>query len=298
MRKHGKKMKVLLTGASGFIGRYVLRFLQTHGIDTVVIGRHVPLNISEVKFKETDLLSQVNFNKMLGDEGFTHLLHLAWYAEHGAYWKSTLNLDWLRATIQLVDAFCNSGGRKVVIAGTCAEYEWKNDYCNENTTRVLPNSLYGAAKDATRRLAEVVCTGYQVDLAWGRIFFPYGRGEDLRRLIPSLSAVFKGERSPFGVNANAYRDFLHVEDIASAFVRLLDEDAVDVYNVCSGHSIQLIDIVKQIAKLYGADPRIVLDLSSARPGEPNLLVGDNQKLLDLGWRPLHAPANKLSVVDL
>lgn len=290
-------MRVLLTGASGFLGRHVLKALQSLGVDTLVVGRKLPLHCQVINFKQVDLLNQAIIDDLLTSQKITHLLHFAWYTEHGDYWKSRLNLAWLQATVRLVDSFCRAGGKKVVIAGTCAEYDWSHSYCYEESTPLRPHSLYGAAKDATRRLTETLCEEYQAKLAWGRIFLPYGLGDDPRRLLPSLIAVFRDGQAPFGVNANAYRDFLHVEDVASGFIRLLSPGAVGAFNICSGQPVQIADVVRQVARIYGADPEAVLRLSTTRFGEPECLIGDNHRLASLGWKPVHAIFNAPAALD-
>lgn len=290
-------MKVLLTGASGFLGRYVLTRLEGLGIDTVVVGRRMPNDWNEINFRRVDLLAIPDFDELVDDIGATHLLHLAWYAEHGLFWHSPKNLWWSQATVRLVDAFCRLGGQKVVIAGTCAEYDWSHGYCVEEVTPANPLTMYGVAKDATRRLAQATCASYNVDCAWGRVFLPYGHGEDSRRLLPSLAAVFQGKCAPFGVNASAYRDFLHAKDVAAAFVTLLEAPAVGLFNICSGQPLQLSQLVRQIAQVHGADPRIVLDLTSKRTGEPDFLVGSNQRLKALGWHAQHSSDSILAKAD-
>jgi nucleoside-diphosphate-sugar epimerase len=277
-------MRVLLTGASGFIGRYVLRALQHHGIEVLAVSRAQPQ--TSVPFIEADLLSITDFGPLVQQAQATHLLHLAWYAEHGKYWTSPLNLHWAEATTRLVETFCAAGGQHVVVAGTCAEYDWTHGYCREDSTPLKPATLYGTAKDATRRLMMAVCTQHQVPCAWGRIFLPYGQGESTSRLTPSLIDVFRGVREPFGVNATAYRDFLHASDVAEGFVRLLTTRTSGAYNICSGAPVRLAEVVTTLASLLGADPEPVLALTTERPGEPPLLAGENLKLKALGWRPV------------
>lgn len=276
-------MKVLLTGASGFIGRYVLDALQSLGVEVVVAGRNPPH--WPVRFIAIDLLNTADLAPLMHQAQATHLLHLAWYAEHGKYWASPLNLRWVDASTRLVEAFCSSGGHKVVLAGTCAEYDWAHGYCQEDSTPLEAATLYGTSKDAVRRLAMAVCAQHQVPCVWGRIFLPFGRGESASRLIPSLAAVFQGQRAPFGVNALAYRDFLHASDVAQAFVHLLTDAAPGVYNVSSGEPTRLAEVVATLADLCGASPESVLSLGAARSGEPPLLVGESVKLRALGWRP-------------
>jgi nucleoside-diphosphate-sugar epimerase len=283
-------MKVLLTGATGFIGRAILAELRAAQIDTVAVGRAVGranpgLN---VPFLVTDLLASTDLSALIRQTQPTHLLHLAWYAEHGKFWESPLNLRWLEATVRLVEAFCENGGQQVVLAGTCAEYDWQHGYCREDHTPLEPATFYGTAKDATRRLCMAVCAQHHIPCTWGRIFVPYGPGEAPARLVPALIAALRGERAPFGINANAYRDFLHVRDVAHAFVHLLTQTPgtrSGAVNICSGEPVRLSQIVTTLADLLGADPAPILNLPSQRPGEPPLVVGDNRQLTQLGWLP-------------
>ena len=278
-------MRVLVTGASGFLGRHALACLRLHGIDTVVLGRSPPAGVEDANFIQADLLSHPNFPELIAASGASHLLHLAWYAEHGKYWTSPLNLQWVDATVRLAQAFCEAGGRHVVMAGTCAEYDWAHGYCREDATPCNPATLYGVAKDAAHRLVATVCAQHRTPCAWGRIFLPFGAGENRQRLIPSLIEVLQGRRAPFGVNADAYRDFLHASDVAEGFVALLQSDAAGAYNLSSGQPLKIADLVRAIGALLGADPMPVLDLSGARPGEPPLLAGECLKMKALGWQP-------------
>lgn len=289
-------MRVLLTGATGFLGRYVLSQLTRQGTNVVVVGRSRPAE-HDGDFIEADLLRNDDCAAVVQRARATHLIHLAWYAEHGMYWASPLSLRWLEASVHLIEAFCLAGGQKVVAAGTCAEYDWSYGYCREDTTPLAPTSMYGTAKDVTRRLAAAICSAHQIPFAWGRIFLPYGHGEDRRRLIPSLIEVFQGKRAPFAVNANAYRDFLHADDVASGFVRLLLSDAEGIYNISLGRPTQIAEVVWTIANAFNGNPRIVLDLSAERPGEPEILFGDNRKLKALGWQPVHLTADLATSQD-
>ena len=110
-------MKILLTGASGFLGRGVVDLLSCQGIDTIVAGRRLPHGILASNFLQVDLLGSVNFDELVKSSGATHLLHLAWYTEHGKYWTSPINLRWVDATVRLTEAFCLAGGQQVVLAG-------------------------------------------------------------------------------------------------------------------------------------------------------------------------------------
>ncbi len=290
-------MKVLLTGASGFLGQYVLRLLQQSAIPVVAVGRNRPGGLTESlsgsscgsrsgsRFVPVDLLATTDFASLAQQAGASHLLHLAWVTEHGRYWTSPLNFRWVDASTRLVQAFCEAGGQHVVVAGSCAEYAWGEGPCIEDITPLAPSTVYGVAKDATRRLVEVLCAQCGVRCAWSRVFFPFGAGEGAARLLPRLIETLQGSAAPFGVNANAYRDFLHVEDVAQALLALLRTGASGSYNISSGQPLRIGELVRLLARLLGQDASRVLDQPPERAAEPAALVGDNRKLEALGWRP-------------
>jgi len=278
-------MKVLVTGAGGYLGRHVLQALRARGHAAVVLGRQPVPGFPDVPLVPCDLLDGGDLQQAVGAVDATHLLHLAWVTEFQTYWSSPLNFRWVDASLRLVEAFCRSGGRHVVVAGTCAEYDWSHGYLREASTPLDPATTYGTAKDATRRLAAALCAQHGVSLAWGHVFFPFGPGEAAQRMLPRLIDVFQGRTSPFGINAGAWRGMLYVPDAASAFVALLEHAQAGRFNICSGQPVQLARVVELLAGACGADPRAVLDLPGDRPQDPPMLVGESLRLRATGWRP-------------
>ena len=277
-------MKVLLTGASGFLGKYVLRALQRQDIPAVALGRTRPHGLAPASFIAADLLTTDDFPALTRAAGATHLLHLAWVTEHGSYWNSALNFRWVDATTRLVQAFCASGGAHVVVAGTCAEYEWSQGRCHENETPLIPATLYGVAKDASRRLVVALCASYGARCAWGRVFFPFGVGEAAQRLVPALVAALLGQSAPFGVSAQARRDFLYAGDVADGLLALLQSDTSGGINISSGTPTPIAEIVCLLGQLLNKDPQVVLALPAQRADDVALLFGENSRLKALGWR--------------
>ncbi len=114
------------------------------------------------------------------------LLHLAWCARPPDYWRSPDNLRWLAASLDLVRLFVEHGGQRIVGVGSCAEYDWRQGYCTEGVTPLLPASLYGVTKAACGSAIEAYAGETGISAAWGRLFFLYGPFDSPVRLVPSL----------------------------------------------------------------------------------------------------------------
>jgi nucleoside-diphosphate-sugar epimerase len=273
----------MLTGASGFIGRHVAQMLASQGIDLVTLGRRrTEIDCDHVSL---DLLADYNVQDAIVGHHCTHLIHLAWYAEHGRFWESPLNADWAVATIRLIKAFCGGGAEHIFVAGTCAEYDWRYEHCIEELTPCNPRTFYGVAKDATRRMCQAIASQARIPLAWGRIFFPFGLGENPNRLIPSLFRAFRGELEPFGVNRHFVRDLINVDDLAAAICLCARTKADGIFNLCSGQPASLEQIVRIIASIQGKDPGLILDKAAPLRNEPEILTGKVSQLRALGWHP-------------
>ena len=275
-------MRVLLTGASGFLGSYILKNLIELGIDVVVLGRNIPLGFKG-EFVEFDICDDYD-HLYLSSIKATHLIHLAWCTKHGEFWDSLENTRWVIATQNLVEGFCRYGGEKVVVAGSCAEYDLSTGYCEEGHTSLAPANIYGMAKNLARGVVSNICETHQVAWSWGRIFFTFGPGENRGRLFPSLMDVYTGKRNPFPVGLTSERDFLHAEDVARAFTRLLEPTPHHCYNICSGEPLRIDQVVRMIAACFGSDPAVFENISTSNR-DVSRIVGDNRRLKELGWMP-------------
>jgi nucleoside-diphosphate-sugar epimerase len=264
--------RVLVTGATGFVGRQALAPLAARGFEVHAPGRH-----------ELDVLDPAATARFVEELRPTHLLHLAWYAEPGAFWESPENERWLTASIALLEAFASSGGTRAVIAGTCAEYDWSGDgLLSEQRTRLAPRTAYGRAKDALHSaVAEL-----DLSLAWGRVFFLYGPYEDERRLVAAVTRALLAGKPARTTHGRQVRDFLHVAEVGAAFAAVLDSDVEGAVNVGSGEGVTVADVVQRLAAIAGRPDLLELGALETTVGEPPLLVADAGRLRDeVGWKP-------------
>ena len=169
-----------------------------------------------------------------------------------------------------------------------AEYDWEEQggLLSERQTPLRPATLYGVCKNATRCVGEALAEQTGFEFAWGRIFFVYGPGEAGERLVPSVVRALLEER-PAPVTAGLQiRDFMHVDDIAAAFVALLESDVRGAVNIGSGIGVTVRDVVETIGDVTGRPDLIELGAVATRPGERPSLVADVGRLRDeVGFRP-------------
>jgi nucleoside-diphosphate-sugar epimerase len=277
--------RVLVTGASGFVGRHASAALCELGFEVHGATRSVSADEDGgIVWHDTDLRDAAATNDLLREIRASHLLHLAWYTEHGAFWKTPDNLEWAGVTLRLVRAFHACGGQRLVAAGTCAEYAWTGPCCDERTP-LQPATLYGAAKDATRRLLEAYAAETGLSFAWGRIFFTFGPGEQPARVVPSVArAALAGE--PIACSSGEQvRDFLYVVDVASAFAALIASDVPGSFDIGSGKGTQLREVLQSLERLAGNAGVVRLGEAPERD-EPAVIVAADRRLeRELGWQP-------------
>ena len=276
---------VLVTGATGFLGRYCLPLLTDRGFQVHAVARRPRTHVAAgVMWHEADLLCDGESRRVINNVRPTHLLHLAWIATPGIYWTSPANVEWLTASLRLAQEFEAQGGRRATIAGSCAEYDWTDGILREESTPLRPNTLYGASKVALFIMLSRMWMNSGPSLAWGRIFNPFGPGEPKEKLASSVCrALLHGEDATCS-SGTQRRDFMFVADVADALVALLDSDVMGPVNIGSGEPVSVRELALTVGTNLDAAHRI--RFAEARTEEPPLVVADVSRLrTELGWRP-------------
>jgi nucleoside-diphosphate-sugar epimerase len=286
--------RVLVTGAGGFIGRWSIAPLLAKGyeVHAVLSGGAVPAELPGATLHRANLLDEPEVDALLARVAPTHLLHFAWIATPGVYWQSPDNVRWLGASEHLMREFRARGGQRIVMAGSCVEYDWsKGGVCEERSnpavdTAEAPLSLYAAAKIALQRKLAEFSAGDYLSAAWGRIFFQYGPYEHPDRLVPSVIRHLLVNQEALCTHGRQVRSFLHVADVGAAFVSLLDSEVQGPVNIGSDERIALAELIERIGYEIGRPDLIRLGARIAPAGEPSLLVPDIRRLRDeVRWQP-------------
>ena len=285
-------MRILVTGAAGFIGSHVTRRIaqEGHEIWAVLLPGESTERLTDlldcINVVRADLRAQAAVRDLVSSAKPQGAIHLAWYAAAGKYWTSGENVGCAAMSLSLAQALAEAGCSRLVAAGTCAEYDWDYGFLSEDVTPLKPRTLYGVSKNATRQILQAFCNSVSMGFAWTRFFYIYGPGEAKERLVPSVILALLSGQTARCTEGTQMRDFLHVEDVASAVWAVAQSDLQGPVNIGSGQPVKVRAIAETIAKLVGGDGALALGALPTDPHDPFLLVPDVRKLRrHTGWTP-------------
>lgn len=279
---------VVITGGTGFIGRYILDEIIHRKKEVHVLTRKKPAFVDELYGKsiiwhEVDLYNCILVKRYLREISPTHLLHGAWDVTGDSYWESEENLACLSASIFLMKTFVECGGKRIVGVGTCAEYSWNNEHLKEDTSLCVPKTLYGFCKLSFSRILHFYCKKHNVSTAWGRLFYIYGPNEAAEKLISSsLRSLYNNQL----INCRSGErivDYLYVKDAARAFDRLLFSLVEGDINIASGHAIKVSEMLELLCRKVGKKGQI--DFLQARAKNLNIIADVSRLKSELNFYP-------------
>jgi nucleoside-diphosphate-sugar epimerase len=237
---------VVVTGASGFVGRAVLAALTARGIRPTAVTRDrrrlsdlerdVAIVEGDVAAPDPSFIGEVARHDVL--------LHLAW--DGLPNYKSLHHFETeLPAQYRFLKAVVAAGSRSLLVTGTCFEYGMQEGRLVE-TGPAQPTNPYGYAKDALRRQLSFLKQETPFALTWTRLFYMYGTGQNPKSIYSQLAAAVGRGDDHFDMSAGEQiRDYLPIEAIADRLVRLmlLGREA-GIVNICSGQPRSMRGIVE------------------------------------------------------
>ena len=269
---------VLLTGATGFVGRQVLRALGERGAMVRVVVREerqgrLETSASVEKIVTTPDLFAEN-SAWLAEicRGVDIVLHVAWNVEPGTYLQSVKNIDCLNGTLHLAKAAAQVGVRRFIGIGTCFEYDFTEGMLSIQTP-LRPTTPYAEAKAGAFMALSQYLPKHGVEFVWCRLFYLHGEGEDERRLVPYLRAKLRAGEPAELTSGEQIRDYLDVRDAGRMIVEAALGTVQGPVNICSGVPTTIRQLAERIADEYG---RRDLLRFGARPNnlvDPPCVVG-------------------------
>ncbi len=267
--------KILITGATGLIGKELIAPLQERGFDiyALTIDKNNPNN--GVHYIPCNIFNHQETQKICSEVKAEYLLNMAWCTT-GDYLSSDMNYDFLTAGVNLLKHFIQNGGKRIVFAGTCFEYKFKGSPLKETDALDASKTTYTFCKDILHKTAAFYCLKHQISFAYGRIFYVYGRHENNTRLTGMLIDKLSKNEQVIIKSGNLQKDYMYAKDIAGAFAAVLDSGVKNEVNICTGKAISIKDFASKIAKeMYKEHLLVFKDEPS---NQPPLIVGDNTRL--------------------
>jgi len=275
-------MKVLVTGAAGFVGRHVIPELLKRGHDIIAVDSNLE------KAKELPWYKKVTFHANdiydatldpAGEFGVPDvMIHLAWpglpnYKELFHFERNLPN------DYNFIKKMIIAGVQHVLVTGTCAEYGMQNGQLSEETI-TLPSNPYGLAKDTLRKFLQTLQKKDPFILQWVRLFYMFGTGQNPQSILAQLDKAIDNKDAIFNMSGGEQlRDYLPIEEVAKNLVLLIEHpECSDIINCCSGKPISIRNLVEKRIAERGGNIKLNLGFCPYSDYEPMAFWGSRNKL--------------------
>ncbi|MDI9357984.1 MAG: NAD(P)-dependent oxidoreductase [Phycisphaerales bacterium] len=282
-------MRILVTGATGFVGNYVIQELLSKTKHQIIASGHneerakkyswygqvtyIPYNLANIHQDETSDL----FNYFQKPD---LLIHLAWRGLPD--FKGLFHIEeHLMTQYFFLNNLIKNGLTQLAITGTCFELG-KQEGCLSEETQPRPNTPYSVAKDSLRRFLEQLQLQNPFSMKWIRLFYTYGKGQSEKSILPQLEKAIANKETHFNMSGGEQiRDYLPVEQFAEYIVTIALQNKVQgIINCCSGNPVKLKDMVLKVIKEKQSTIQLNLGVYPYLDYEPMAFWGDTQKMAE------------------
>lgn len=276
-------MKILVTGATGFIGQHVVAQLCARGHEVVASARSQQKAIKMAWYRDVNFIpcdlhdTTVDPVALLGIP--EAMMHLAWPGLPN--YKSRFHFEVnLPVDYRFIKSMVLAGTQQILVAGTCFEYGMQSGPLAEDTP-TSPNTFYGLAKDTLRKYLQILQAEYPFVLQWVRLFYMYGPGQNPNSLFAQLDRAIDAGVKVFNMSGGEQlRDYLPVDEVARRLVRIIEQPVcAGVINCCSGQPISIRRLVERRIAEQDAGIRLNTGYYPYLDYEPMAFWGDGSKFL-------------------
>ncbi len=286
-------MRILLTGASGFIGSYVLRdLLARPGVEVAALVRspgaawRIRGELARANVLPLALDGGLALERAIAELRPSHVVHLAWGGVLGKDRNDPAQHVNVFHSMRLLEFALQAGAKHFIGLGSQAEYGPCRARIDESTP-TAPTTMYGAAKLATCIMASRLCELSGARFAWLRLFSSYGPMDSPEWMVPYLALKLLARERPAVTAAEQRWDYVYVEDAAAAVATVAaTEGAGGIFNLGSGTAPRLRDIIEGVRDAI--DPSLAVGFGEVpyRPDQVMHLEADISRLVKAtGWRP-------------
>ncbi|MET0366239.1 MAG: NAD(P)-dependent oxidoreductase [Sphingobium sp.] len=269
---------VLLTGATGFIGRQIHRYLVRRGHDVRVtvrpgaVSRLAAPTSPDAIIETDDIFARDADWWADACRGVEAVIHAAWYVEQGLYPDAAENAACVAGSIALAHGAVRAGVAHVIGIGTCMEYRLPGEHLSVEAD-LDPQNFYAACKLATFHMMQQWCALHDTGFSWCRVFYLHGEGEHPDRLAAYLHRrLSAGEPAALSAGTQL-RDFLDVADAGAMIASVVNTGQTGAINICSGEGVTIRAFAEGIADGYGRRDLLRFNGQPPRPSDPAAVVG-------------------------
>ncbi len=284
-------MKILITGANGFLGSNTLRIALKKGHEIFAISQNnnniQDLN-DKIYFRENRSYDYYNLRKEIVDFCPDVIMHFAWWG--GNNYNDINSIDQYNKNIPLAislleiskDCFKTP---KFIGIGSFAEYGILSTKAKEDQPE-LPNSNYGLSKNIVKNISKLFCEQYSMEWSWIRPCYVYGPGDVKTRLIPKTISKLKLDKTIELNSCTSIIDYIFIDDFCDASITIAENTTNGIFNICSGNEYNIKSVVKIIADKLNNNSQLNFNPKLDREKFPKYICGSNEKLFRvLNWIP-------------
>jgi UDP-glucose 4-epimerase len=279
-----KGHRILVTGASGFIGSHLCPRLCQEGAEVHAVYRsQYPTSPGDLHWWQADLAELAEVRKVFGRAQPEIIFHLASHVKGAPDLEHVLPTfqSNLQSTVNLLTVAAESDCRRVVLTGSLAEPEVENG-------ETFPSAPYAAAKWASSGYARMFHALYKLPVLIARVFMVYGPGQrDLTKLVPYVTLSLLQGKTPKISSGQRLVDWIYVSDLVNGFLALAQASDVDgaTLDLGSGSLVSIREIVQQLSLLVGAQAKVEFGALPDRPLEPTRVAKTAETFEKIGWKP-------------
>ena len=296
----GRRRKILVTGANGFVARHLIDALRARGDEVVGVDVGATSAWEVERYYSCNLIGVDAIKIILSIERPDVIIHLAAVSSVAQSWKMPVDsfLNNTNIFLNVAEAVRALGlASRILSVGSSEEYGNvpKEEMPINEEHPLSPASPYAVARVAQEQLSRLYAEGFGLDVVMTRSFNQIGPGQRPAFVVPSfVDQLMAGKREGKKTvevkvgDLSIVRDFLDVRDAVAAYLLLMDKgETGKVYNVCSGIGRTLHEVLETVAKIVGVGVEISIDPARIRPADNHVIVGSNEKVRKLGWTLSH-----------
>lgn len=272
------RTKVLVTGASGFVGKQITKFLSRQDIEIVLVLRSKATSLLESYPNISSIIYTKNIFNENSDwweeqcKGVDIIIHAAWYAEPGIYLQSLKNIDCLIGSLNIAKGAAAANIKRFIGIGTCFEYKLNNIPLSIDSPK-NPLTIYAATKLSLYYSLSKLFEEQGIEFSWCRLFYLYGEGEDDRRFLPYLKEKLKNNEIAELTSGKQVRDYLDIKDAGKLIVNVALSSQIGQVNICSGIPITIREFAEKIADEFGKKDLLKFGARRDNLIDPDFVVG-------------------------